>query len=150
MNILTPIIFDGGVYTSSYGGKTLMIGVSGDDAVQRWENKAQGYMSTPVVIDGYAYMHLRNQRYTCIRLLDGNTQWTSKPYGKYASLITNGQKILALDQRGELLLLAASPDEFQVLDSREITDEETWAHLAIAGNRLYVRELNAITAYQWQ
>jgi len=27
----------------------------------------------------------------------------------------------------------------------ELTDEETWAHLAVVNDRLYVRELNAMT-----
>ena len=33
-----------------------------------WSNKAQGHMSTPVVIKVHAYMHLQNQRFTCIDL----------------------------------------------------------------------------------
>ena len=39
--------------------------------------------------------------------------------------------------------------EFELLDQREITDAETWAHLAVAGDQLFVRELNALTAFRW-
>jgi outer membrane protein assembly factor BamB len=28
-------------------------------------------MSTPVVIDGHAYLHLRSQRFTCVDLATG-------------------------------------------------------------------------------
>ncbi len=150
MNILTPTVFGNAVFTSSFGGKSLLLEPQGSDVVERWSNKAQGYMSTPVIIDGFAYLHLRNQRFTCIDLATGDTKWTSKPFGKYCSLVANGNRILALDERGILLLIQATPEEFRLIDSLEIADSETWAHLAVADQQLFIRELNAITAYDWQ
>ena len=38
----------------------------------------------------------------------------------------------------------------QLIDSRHISDSPTWGHLAIAGDTLYIRELNALVAYRWQ
>ncbi len=149
MNIVTPCVYENAVFTSSYGGKTLLLEPAEGELVQRWSNKAQGYMCTPVIIGDFAYLHLRNQRFTCIDLKTGETMWTSKPFGKYCSLVANGSRILALDERGVLLLIAASPDDFQLVDSLEISEEETWAHLAVSGSQIFVRELNAITAYSW-
>jgi outer membrane protein assembly factor BamB len=119
-------------------------------ASQEWDNKATGYMSSPVVIDGHVYMHLRNQRFTCIDLASGATRWTSTPFGKYWSLVANGDRILALDERGELLLIRANPERFELLDQRKLSDDPTWAHLAVCGDELFVRELNALTAYHWR
>jgi outer membrane protein assembly factor BamB len=154
MNILTPVIFGDGVFTSSYQNKSWMFNVvSGNDGLQvaeAWSNNAQGYMSTPVVIDGHAYLHLQNQRYTCIDLATGERTWTSKPYGKYASLVAQGNLILALDQAGELLLIKANPAEFEIIDRRKVSDQETWAHVAVYGDEIYIRELNALSAYRWQ
>ena len=48
-----------------------------------WKTALQGYMSTPVVIDRYAYLHLRSQRFTCIDLTTGEQKWTTQPYGQY-------------------------------------------------------------------
>ena len=31
-----------------------------------------------------------------------------------------------------------------------IRDEETWGHLAVCGNQLFIRELNGISTYRWQ
>lgn len=153
MNILTPTVLGDSVFTSSYGGKSLMfnVGRAGDGyrVDSRWENKSQGYMSSPVVVGNYAYLHLRNQRFTCIDLRSGETKWTSNPFGKYWSMVVNGDRILALDQRGELLLIRANPSEFELLDSREITDQETWAHLAICKDQIFVRELKSITKLTW-
>jgi len=154
MNILTPVVFGEAIFTSSYQNKSWLFKVAQSNAafeVQRaWSNNAQAYMSTPVVVDGHAYMHLQNQRFTCINLTTGARTWTSKPYGKYASLVAQGDLILALDQTGELLLIKANPEEFELLDQRQVSDQETWAHLAVSGDELYVRELTALSAFRWQ
>ncbi|TVS18759.1 MAG: pyrrolo-quinoline quinone [Planctomycetaceae bacterium] len=153
MNILTPTVYESGVFTSSYGGRSQLIRLSedGDDwkADQAWDNRLQGYMSTPLLIDGHAFLHLRNQRAACIRLSDGEITWISQPFGRYWSLVGQGRKILALDERGELLLLHANPEEFEVLDRRQIAEDETWAHLAVVDDLLVIRELGALAVYRW-
>jgi outer membrane protein assembly factor BamB len=154
MNILTPTVFHDSVFTSSYGGKSLLFSIDRKkdlfEADEVWSNTTQAYMSTPVFIDNHAYLHLRNQRFTCIDLKTGERKWTSKPYGKYWSLVANGDKILALDQRGELLLIRATPEEFDLLDTRKISDSSTWAHLAVCGKEVFVRELKALAVYRWE
>lgn len=154
MNILTPVVFGDAIFTSSYQNKSWLYrinkGATGFTVNQAWENNAQGYMSTPVVIDGYAYLHLGNQRFTCINLQTGERTWTSQPFGKYASLVAQRDRILALDERGILLLIKANPKQFELLSEKQVSEEETWAHLAIAGEELFIRELNAVTAWRWR
>lgn len=154
MNILTPIVFENGLFTSSYGGKSLRLDVSPGNSpavTTAWTNKTEGYMSTPVVVDGHAYLHLRNQRVACLNLKTGQDTWvTDRSFGKYWSLVANRDKILALDERGTLFLLRANPAKFDQLDARKISDQECWAHLAVAGDQLFIRELNALSAYRWK
>jgi hypothetical protein len=108
-------------------------------------------MSTPVVINGFAYMHLQNQRFTCVDLSNGETKWTSpKSFGKYWSLIAYKNRILALDQKGILYLIEADPKEFKVLETREITENESWAHLAISGDQIFIRDLKTLSVFQWK
>ncbi|MFN0108236.1 MAG: PQQ-binding-like beta-propeller repeat protein [Blastocatellia bacterium] len=155
MNILTPVVFGDTIFTSSYQNKSWLYrinkGDSGFSIEQAWENTAQGYMSTPVVIDGHAYLHLGNQRFTCINLKTGERTWTSgKPFGKYVSLVAQRDRILALDERGILLLIKANPKEFELLSERQISESETWAHLALSGDELFIRELNGLSAFRWR
>jgi outer membrane protein assembly factor BamB len=154
MNILTPVVYHDTLFTSTYGGKTIGFKVTQADGAfkvtQSWTHKAQGYMSTPVVINGVAYEHLKSQRMMAIEVETGRELWTaSEGFGKYASLVAQGDRILALDQRGLLYLLRANPQKFELLDKRRLNDSEAWAHLALAGNDLFVRELNALVAYRW-
>jgi len=154
MNILTPTIYDGGVFTSTHGGKTWLFDINetdGEFSVEpRWKAKFQGYMSSPVVIDGHAYLHMKNQRFACLDLETGKEQWITTPYGKYWSMIAQGDRILALDERGDLLLIKASPKEFELIETRKISESPTWAHLAISNGQLFIREQNALVAYQWK
>lgn len=154
MNILTPMVAGDIVFTSTYGGKTAGYRVTARDGAVRvesvWTHKAQGYMSTPVVVQGVAYHHLRSQRLMAINVADGAERWTSgESYGKYWSMVAQADRILGLDERGWLYLLAAAPDQCRILDSRKVSEVETWAHLAVSGDRLLIRELRAIAAWQW-
>lgn len=154
MNILTPVPFGDGVFTSAYGGKTWFFRVSREGEAFKvapaWSHKAQGYMCTPVVINGVAYEHLRSQHVMAVDLNTGKELWTTgESFGKYWSLVANGDRILALDQRGWLYLLNANPDKFDLVDKRKIADAETWAHLGVAGDQLFIRELKALAVWRW-
>lgn len=162
MNILTPTVIGNTIFTSSYGGKSMLLEVAleGDkwSTKELWTNKTQGYMSSPVVVGDHIYLHLRNQRFTCINIKTGEESFTTKPYGKYWSMIASGKQILALDEKGDLLLVNANPEKFDLIGSQTVSDDETWAHLAIATSSdssqpgsfdLFIRELEALTLYTW-
>jgi outer membrane protein assembly factor BamB len=155
MNIITPTVWKDSVLTSAFGGRTYLFHVSRKGerlaADMAWVNPLQGYMSSPVVIGDFAYLHLRNDRLACLDLKTGRERWVSaETFGRYWSLVAQGDRILALDQRGVLYLLRANPDKFDLLDSRKVSDDETWAHLAVCGDELFVRELNALAVYRWR
>ncbi|MCA9066292.1 MAG: PQQ-like beta-propeller repeat protein, partial [Planctomycetaceae bacterium] len=101
MNILTPVVHDQGIFTSSYQNKSWLYAVAetanGFQVNEAWSNNAQGYMSTPIVINDHAYLHLQNERFTCIDLRTGQRTWTSETFGKYCSLVAQHDRILALD-----------------------------------------------------
>ena len=47
-------------------------------------------------------------------------------------LVAEGDRILALTIAAPILI-RANKEKLDVLDRRKLTDEETWAHLAVAG-----------------
>lgn len=154
MNILTPTVYKNNLFTSSYGGRSVLLGLSKKDggfsAEKKWDNPQQGYMSSPIIIGDYCYLHLRKQRFTCIDLKTGETKWISPDtYGKYWSMVTNGDEIIALDERGDLHLIEVNPEKLVIKQSRKVADQECWAHLAIADKQIFVRELEAIACYQF-
>ena len=153
MNILTPSVFGNAIFTSSHSGGTFLYSIKeGHKGVdQTWKQRFDGYMSSPIIMDGYAYLHLKNQRFCCVELDTGKSMWTTpKTYGKYWSMVAQKDKILALDERGDLLLIQASPEKFNLLDTRKVTPHEAWAHLAVVGDELFVRDLQGLTVWKWK
>ncbi|HEX8912726.1 MAG TPA: PQQ-binding-like beta-propeller repeat protein [Humisphaera sp.] len=157
MNILTPVVVGDGVFTSSYGGVTQVLAVKpspggeGFSVDRAWSLRVEGNMSTPVVIDGHAYLHRRDKRLSCVDLATGAATWTEAPkLSDYASLVTDGKKVLALDSRGDLLLIRHNPQKLELLDRKSVSEQQTWAHLAVCGNELFVREQRGLTVYRWK
>lgn len=153
MNILTPTVIGDTIFTSSYGGRSTLLGLSCEDSswkvTEAWTHKSQGYMSSPVVIDGHIYLHLRNQRLVCLDATTGVERWTTTPFGKYWSMVANGDKLLALDENGELLLIQSSPKEFKLIDRHRVADN-SWAHVAVVNNEVFVRSLSELKVFTWQ
>ena len=155
MNILTPLPYENGVYTSTYGGGSHYYQISHNEkswkSEAKWDHKSQAYMCSPVLHEGHAYLHLRNNRFACYELKTGKECWVSdKRFGKYMSLIMQGDRILALDQNGTLYLIKANPEKLQIMDSRKVSSQSTWAHLGISGDQLAIRELKGIAIYDWK
>lgn len=160
MNILTPTVFEGGVFTSTYRNGTYFYQLFKDEErfVSRkvWENKSKGYMSSPVIVGKYAYIHLGSARYSCIDLETGKTQWTSGSGNtEYSSMVTNGKLILSLVSDGKLNLIRVNPEKFEVLDSKQVSKDSSWAHVAIThdelnGHMIYVRSLGKLKVYRWK
>ncbi len=154
MNILTPLVAGDRVFTAAYGGSAVCFEVTRQGEGYRveavWNRSLQGYMSSPLLIDGHIYLHGRNKRVQCLRLADGKTTWTSKAkFGEYWSMVTNGRKVLALDQTGELVLFRADAGAFELIDRRKVSRQPAWAHVALCGDELFVRDLKGLTAFRW-
>jgi len=153
MNILTPTVLGDRIFTSAYGGESFCYELANDGEWKVstvWSGKWQGYMSSPVVVGEHLYLHQRNQRLVCLGVADGAEAWTTKPFGKYWSLVANGNRLLALDETGKLLLIDADPAEFRLVSTREVATSETWAHLAVVGDLLFVRSLDGLIVFRWK
>ena len=154
MHILTPLVWGEAIFTSPYRERSYRIDIAprggGMAATTAWTNKSSGNMSSPVVIGDHAYIHLGNTRVECIDLASGRSTWRSeRRFGKYWSMVWRDGQILALDSDGVLFLMAANPERFELRAERVISSQETWGHLAVSGDGLFVRELEAIAAWRW-
>jgi outer membrane protein assembly factor BamB len=124
-------------------------------ATQAWKNDALTcYFSTPVAV-GQDYLYLvtgtkppalfPQATLHCIEAKTGKELWHKSKVGKYhASLLRTGnEKLLMLEEGGNLVLLDPDPKEYRELARSKICGE-TWAHPALANGRLYVRDAKEI------
>ncbi|MHC4078354.1 MAG: PQQ-binding-like beta-propeller repeat protein [Planctomycetota bacterium] len=154
MNILTPLPYGDAVFTSAYGGRGHLFDVTKTKdsftVRERWMSRAQAYMTSPVVVDGHAYLYLRSKRFCCVDLETGKRTWVSKPFGDtYWSLVAQGKRMLALSDSGELYLIAANSKQLEVIDEIQVSDGDTWAHLAVDEDQVFIRELDGLSVYRW-
>ena len=154
MNIFTPVVQGNRLFTSAYDGLSQAWDVKREGDAWKvdlaWEHKAEGYMSTPVVVAGKIFMHLRNQRVTCLDFATGTQHWVSdEKLGEYWSLVAKGDRILALDHKGTLYLLKATPEKLEIIDRKKVCEDETWAHVAVDGGTVFVRDLKGLVALEW-
>ncbi len=155
MNILTPVSLGDRILTSSYGGQTQgwNLALDGDawKIESAWSLKLEAYMSTPVVHRGHAFLHTRSQHLACVDLATGTKRWQSEAkFGKYMSLVRQGEQILALDERGLLVLFPADPEKFTQTSERRVSESDTWAHLAVADADLAIRDLKGLAVWAWK
>ena len=154
MNILTPTIIGDTLFTSTYGGGSSLFTISTDNqgmnVSKTWSHKTEGYMSSPIIHEGHLYMHGRDKRFHCFEAKTGNLKWSSvKKFSDCASLVSNKERALALTADGNLLLIELTPSGFKLVDTHKISDSPTWAHLAVCGEELFVRELKGLAKLQW-
>ncbi|MEM6672256.1 MAG: PQQ-binding-like beta-propeller repeat protein [Planctomycetota bacterium] len=162
MNILTPQPFGDAIFTSAYGGRAHLYAVENDDdgiaVTEAWSGRAQGYMTSPVVLGDHAYLFLRSNRFTCVDLTEGTDAWISEPTGdEYWSLVGQGDRILALADTGILRLVRATPEKYDVLGEVDLVEGPSWAHLAVTapaegdeGAEIFVRAQTSLHAYRWK
>ena len=155
MNILTPLVVGDSVFTSAYGGRSHLFTIGLDEGrwtvTEGWSNGSEGYMTSPVAVDGFVYLFLRSNRFGCFDLESGETQWISRPTGdSYWSLAVRGDLILGLSDSGTLRLVRADPEAFEIVSERKLLDMDTWAHVAPAGNQLFIRAQESLVAYDWR
>ena len=106
-------------------------------------------MSSPIVLDGQIYLHLKNERFTSLDTANGEANWTSSPVGKYWSMASNGDSILALNNKGQLRLISPNSEKYEVVDEVSVA-KDSWAHLAVQGDLVIIRDLNALKVYSWK
>jgi outer membrane protein assembly factor BamB len=128
-------------------------------AQEAWKDKnLTCYFATPVAVGkDHVYMvtgsnplakkHIATLR--CIEAATGKEQWSKSPIGEYhASLIRTGDdKLLLLDDAGDLILLEPNAKEYRELARAKVCGK-TWAHPALANGKLYIRDEKELICVQ--
>jgi outer membrane protein assembly factor BamB len=139
--------------TGGYNAGSLMLQVqnlNGQFATRplfRLDSKTFGATQhTPILFQDHIYGVHPEGEFVCLDL-EGNTRWTSgrnQRFGLGPFLIAN-DLIFALNDSGLLSLITASPDRFELLgQSSVLHGREAWGPMALAGDRLLVRDLETL------
>lgn len=99
---------------------------------------------SPVLLDGRIYGIRANGHFVCLDPAQGKVLWSSGSGGNFGLgpfLVAPGL-IYALNDSGVMSLFKASPEKFTLLARHQVLKgRESWGPMALAGNRLIVRDL---------
>ncbi len=107
------------------------------------------HYSTPVYKDGHLYgfdgRQESGQTLRCIEAATGKVLWDS-PKLPGGTLILAGDKLLVVTEQGELWIVKATPEKFELLATMQILRSSHRSHAAFADGILYVRDTEKVIA----
>jgi outer membrane protein assembly factor BamB len=155
-NITTPIYSNGRVFFSSAygtGGALLALKASGGgESVSAQEvyftRNMQNHHGGVVLVDGYLY-GFNNSILTCLEFETGKVMWRDRSVGKGSVAYADG-RLYVLSEDNVVGLVEASPKGYRETGRFSIADQgwPSWAHPAISGGRLYLRNQNVLASYE--
>ena len=148
----SPIVAGDIVYCSAgygIGAGAVRLTKNGDAFIateiyrMRGDKPLANHWSTPVLKDGHLYGLFQFKEYgsgpmKCIDIANGTVKWEQPGFGP-GQVILAGDQIVALSDKGELVLLDAKPDAYKELARADVLDGKCWSTPVLANGRVYAR-----------
>jgi len=144
VNAATPIFLppDRVLVSTGYNTGSAVLRIDMDEGrgqVQRvWESRGfKNQFSSSVVAGDYAY-GFDNRVLKCLDLRTGEELWKKSDLG-HGSLIYADGHLIVLGERGELVLVEATPAAYIEKGATQVLSGKCWTAPTLAGGKLYVR-----------
>jgi outer membrane protein assembly factor BamB len=153
-SISTPVVSDPHVLVTGDGKPLTALAIkrAGDrwTAKVAWENRdLSSYLSSMVARDGYVYGMNDGGEFACVAMADGKKAWQDGNHGYYSTPVLDASRLLNLNERGEMTVLSATPERYQLLGRSRLADDATWTSPAVVGSRIYVRSASGLRAFDF-
>jgi outer membrane protein assembly factor BamB len=148
-NIVTPVAYNDLLIFSGINKGVFAVRVSWKDnkwATETvWQNKEVAmYMNSPVLAGNllFGMSHKNKGQFFCLDVANGGkTLWTGDPrQGENAAMLVAGTTIFALTNDAELIVTSTTTKGATPIKKYKVADSATWAHPAIAGKRIVVKD----------
>jgi len=143
VNAADPIPLDGKIFISSgYGKGAILLDVKGAEPKALWTSTImRNHFSSCVLINGNLYGidgNTGNGSLKCIDFATGTQKWVQNL--GFGSLTAAGDKLVFLNEKGELFVVKASPTAFdQVVSAGKILEKTCWTAPVLCRGLLFCR-----------
>jgi outer membrane protein assembly factor BamB len=119
-------------------------------AEEVWRNdEMTSYLSSMIVVGRHMYGMNDGGEWQCVDPADGRSIWRGGAHGYYTTPVAADGRLLSLNERGALLVLAADPAAFRQEAVLRLTTEATWTSPAVVGSRIYVRSKTQLSCFEF-
>jgi outer membrane protein assembly factor BamB len=157
---ISPVVSGDIVYLSAgygVGSAACRIEKQGDGltATKLWFSPGNepvvNHWSTPVCKDGYLYGMFGFKKFKkgpmkCVELATGKVKWSQPGFGQ-GNLILVGNRLVALAEDGNLVIVEASPEAYKEVARTKAFDDKCWTTPAFADGKIYVRSISQGTCF---
>jgi outer membrane protein assembly factor BamB len=116
-----------------------------------WSNEdVSMYMSSPIVSEStlFGFSHRNRGQFFAVNVRSGRTLWTTRGReADNAALVSARGVVLALTTNAELIVSSPSTAAFTEIARYDVADTPTWAHPAIAGSQIIVKDADSVAAW---
>lgn len=146
----SPVVYEDVVYCSAgygVGAGAFKVSKAGSkfsaEMIWRRENECFNHWSTPVVKDGYLYGMFSFKAYgvgpvACVDIKTGKDMWQEPGFGP-GQVILSGDNVIALSDKGELVVLKADPKGYHEIKRESLVEGKVWSYPVLAYNRILAR-----------
>jgi outer membrane protein assembly factor BamB len=118
-----------------------------------WQNQDVAmYMNSPVLFGDllFGMSHKNKGQFFCLDAASGKTLWTGEPrQGENAAMVIADSTIFSLTNDADLVVTRASDKGMQLIKKYRVADRPTWAHPAIAGRDVLIKDETTLTAWSF-
>jgi outer membrane protein assembly factor BamB len=157
-NSITPVAYGDQIVVSGLDRGVYLLDVA-PDARGNWlvrevfrNDDLAMYMSSPVISGSllFGLTHKRKGQLFCLDLEAGAVRWTTEGRdGENAALILAGDRLLVLTTDAKLIVAKANAEGLAAEATYEVADSATWAHPALVGNRILIKDEDRLTAWSF-
>lgn len=154
-NISTPVYpGDGIIFMSSaydLGSRVIQLEKDGDAIKPKelWYNrKLRIHHGNAIVVGDAVYGSSGDfgpAFLMCVDLKTGESNWRERGFAK-ANFVYADDKLIVLDEAGQLALIKASPESFEQLAKTQLLKRNAWSAPTLVGRILYVRDRKNLIA----
>ena len=121
-----------------FHGNKLWFSPGNEPVVNHW--------STPVCKDGYLYgmfgfKQFKKGPMKCVELATGKVMWSHPGFGQ-GNVILVGNRLVALAEDGNLVIIEATPDSYKEIARTKAFHDKCWTTPAFADGKIYVRSIS--------
>lgn len=139
VNAADPIVAGDKVFISAgYNRGASVIKVSGSKAEKVWENKnMRNHFNSSVLWKGHLY-GVDEKELRCLAFDTGEVKWKYPQFGKGSLMLADG-KLIALSERGELIIAEATPAQFKPISRAQVLGGKCWTVPVLSNGKIYCR-----------